>query len=253
MPWGGTISQSHIPYCGQPPAPGSVAWNLDPLLIVILGALAAAHLWAVRGDRQARLRTGAGWLIAALALISPLCNLSVALFSARVAQHIVLILCAAPLIAASLRFPWRDRMMLPPVLAFAVALWIWHLPAPYDATFRSDAIYWLMQVTLGASAVWIWHFILRDDGQGAARRILGALVTAIQMTLLGALLTLAPKPLFAPHMDTTRAFGLSQMTDQQLGGLIMWVPGGLLFTVLVLIACYRFSVALDRGPIPGGR
>ena len=131
-----------LPYCGAPPDPGELLsrFNLDPVLMVILAALAVAHLI---NTSTVRLRAAAacGWAIAAVALLSPLCALSVSLFSARVGQHMVLVLVAAPLMALAL--PVARRRAAGDCgssgIAFFVALWIWHMPVPYDATFSSTA------------------------------------------------------------------------------------------------------------------
>src|SRR5436309_6637738 len=94
--------ENFIPYCGAPPVPGDLHWNLDPVLISLLIALAAAYFLAARSHSSPTQRGFfvIGLVIASLALISPLCNLSVALFSARVAQHMILTLIAAPLVVA---------------------------------------------------------------------------------------------------------------------------------------------------------
>ncbi|KZD01004.1 cytochrome c oxidase assembly protein [Oceanibaculum pacificum] len=241
-----------ISYCGAPPVPGALHWNLDPLL---LGALALAALIYGLGCRakkapepQARWLFYAGWLIAVAALVTPLCNLSVALFSARVGQHLVLTLVAAPLIAMGqpervyrALVPARDigdaggdgKLTALATLAFALALWTWHLPGPYDATLRSDFTYWIMHITTFGAAYMLWHALLR---LGVIAALFASFATAVQMSLLGGVLTLAPTPLFEVHALTTRPWGLSPLLDQQLGGLLMWVPGGLLFTVLGLMA-----------------
>lgn len=252
MPPGGNATEIQIPYCGLPPQPGHVAWNFDPLLIALIAICAGAHLFTQRHNGRGRLLAGTGWLITAAALISPLCNLSVALFSVRVTQHMILILVAMPLLAATLRSRSSGNGSLP-VLFFALALWAWHLPGPYEATFQSGLVYWLMQGTLCATALWLWHFIISASRNSPARVMLAALVTAIQMALLGALLTLTPHPLFIPHLTTTAAFGLTPMEDQQLGGLIMWVPGGLIFTGLIFAAFSRFLAGLEQGTAAGER
>ncbi|MCB5173597.1 cytochrome c oxidase assembly protein [Microvirga lenta] len=260
-----------IAYCGSPPVPGSVAWNTDPILIGILAATAGLYALGCRrsttvdGRRQASFYLG--WAILAAALVSPLCNLSVALFSARVAQHMILILLAAPLVVlgqpgAALRAlapGWTLGRLghaaerhLPAIatIGFAVTLWTWHLPGPYDATLRSDIVYWIMHLTTFAAALGLWHTLFsRMERVGST--ILVSFATTIQMSLLGALLTLAPRPLFEPHAGTTWPWGLSPLDDQQLGGVIMWVPGGLLFTLFGLAA---IAVGLQRlgsaGPDP---
>jgi len=234
------LSPGTLPYCGAPPAPGGVVWNADPILGAVLLAMAIPAL--LHAGREGRiLPAAAGWSLLALLLISPLCNLSVALFSARVLQHLLLTLVAAPLIAMAL--PARGRrqqvrgsaMVLAP-LAFALAFWLWHLPAPYAATFHSHAIYWVMQASLVASAVWLWHVLLMEARHRAPAVIFSGIATAAQGGLLGALLTLAPRPLFAVHLGTTTAWGLTPLEDQQLGGLLMWVPGGMAFAGITLAA-----------------
>src|SRR4051812_45001463 len=97
----------YIPYCGQTPVPGELLgrFNLDPILIVVLVAAAAIHL--ARIPARSRTSAAAGWLIAAAAFLSPLCALSVALFAARVGQHMILTLVAAPLLAWGLPAPRR--------------------------------------------------------------------------------------------------------------------------------------------------
>ena len=98
------LFDNSIPYCGSPPAPGSVTWNVDPILWSLLAIGALAYFIACRRlsrDAPARhdhICFALGWIILALALISPICNLSVALFSARVGQHMILSLIAAPLL-----------------------------------------------------------------------------------------------------------------------------------------------------------
>jgi putative membrane protein len=226
-----------IPYCGAPPLPGATGWNLDPWLA---GALALMVLlaWQAAGDRRALLAGGA--LLSAL-LLSPLCNLSVALFSARVAQHVALLTIAAPLLAIALpatRSPGTGQVAVA-AGAFMVALWAWHLPAPYALTFRSDAAYWAMQGSLVATAVWLWRGLLLGAAARPEVALLAGLATAAQMGGLGALLTFAPRPLFAPHALTTLPWGLTPLEDQQLGGLLMWVPGGLAFALVALPALAR--------------
>jgi putative membrane protein len=232
-----TDSVLALPYCGIAPVPGAASWNLDPWLAGIL--LAGALLGFAGVARARRGAWLAGWSVVALATLSPLCNLSVALFSARVAQHLILLCVAAPLLALA----WPSRGPTPAgiaaaAFAFALALWTWHLPAPYALTFRSDLAYWGMQASLVASAAWLWHGLLRAAARPDAV-LLAGLATAAQMGALGALLTFAPRPLFLPHAFTTLPWGLTPLEDQQLGGLLMWVPGGLAFALIALPALAR--------------
>ena len=113
----------YAPYCGAPADPAGLAlrWNFDPLLLVALVAAAIAYLWlmgsiASPSPGVRRRRTAcfyAGWATAAAALVSPLCALSVSLFSARVGQHMVLETIAAPLVAFGMPTARRDASRTP--------------------------------------------------------------------------------------------------------------------------------------------
>lgn len=190
-----------------------------------------------------------GWTIAALLFVSPLCALTVALFSARVSHHVLLIMGVAPLVALALPPNWgRSISLLPALATSTAALWLWHVPDFYALAFRHPAIYWGMQLSLLGSFTWLWLGLLRGKSDMSAA--LTALSSAIQMGLLGALLVFASQPLYVPHMSTTVAFGLSPLDDQQLGGLIMWVPANLPLLALVLWRIVAGLQPMRRAPAP---
>lgn len=205
----------------------------------MLGALAGAAIltgmWAPR-ERYPIVAAAFGVLV--LAFVSPLCALASALFSARAVHHILLVACAAPLIALIGPAERRPIGIAVPFAVSTVTLWAWHLPAAYTAALNQHAIYWVMQLTLLGTAVWFWYAIL------AARATLpAALVTvaaaAGQMGLLGALLTFAPDALYPHHMIAPIAFGMGPLRDQQLAGLIMWVPGMVPYAVIAGLLARR--------------
>jgi putative membrane protein len=257
------ILDNSIPYCGSPPVPGGVAWNLDPILWSLLAAGALAYFVACRRPlrtapaRHEQISFALGWIVLALALVSPICNLSVALFSARVGQHMILSLIAAPLLVlgrADLLFlrafgvhsdvPNRTEAYAAP-LAFALALWVWHAPGPYDATFASHLVYWTMHVTLFAAAIALWRVLLRGLSHQPVSALLASAFTGAQMCALGVLFTFASHPLFSVHAATTWPWGWTQVQDQQFGGLLMWVPGGMVFTIHALAVLGIFLSRLD--------
>ena len=216
-------------YCGPAPVPGDLlaSWNFDP---IVLALLAIIGLWAGRS------RPGAAAIIVlALVFVSPLCALSSALFSARVVHHVLLVAVAAPLLA--LVRPLRATILVGPAFALAtVTLWLWHLPAAYDAALGHKAIYWIMQAMLFGAAFWFWRAVFSQPaGSGA----LWVLFAYISMGLLGALLTLAPDAIYATHAVAPMAWGMSPLADQQLGGLIMWMPSGLPFAAWGLMLARR--------------
>lgn len=230
-----------IPYCGAAPVPGGLHWNLDPVLISALLVLAGANLIFAHSHGvvpRDMASSAFGWLLLSLAFISPLCNLSVALFSARVAQHMAITLVAAPLIARAFVFASQGRVPWASVgwaatIAFAAIFWIWHSPAFYDETLRSNAVYWLMHATTVSAALVLWAAVFNSS---APLAFLLLFATGVQMSLLGALLTFAAVPLFSVHEFTTAGWGLTWLEDQQLGGLVMWVPAGSLLTAYSALA-----------------
>ncbi|HEY5048458.1 MAG TPA: cytochrome c oxidase assembly protein [Rhizomicrobium sp.] len=268
----GAAFSLHSPYCGAPPDPAGLLsrWNLDPFLIAVLAAVVVAYAVLVKSGSSRRADVApwrracfyGGWALGAFALISPLCALSVSLFSARVGQHMILEMIVAPLIALGrprvFVAAWRGRpdagsAVRPPARAaliasgaFAVALWCWHAPGPYTATFESAALYWLMHATAFGTALWLWVALLDVARDRLGEFLAASLATTLQMGLLGAIITFAVRPLYAVHWLTTEAWGLTPLQDQQLGGIVMWIPAGAVLLVAILAA---MAVAMRRAGV----
>ena len=227
------IAATAIAYCGPAALPADLwqRWNFDPLLI---GALAVLAVCIGRG-RCADARAGwAAILLMLLVFVSPLCPLSSALFSARVLHHVLLIAAVAPLLARAFPLP---RLPAPPLALLvalnAVVLWLWHAPGPYAWGLASVPAYWLMQLTLLGSAWLLWRAVLAPAAPtGAALFALGT--TVGQMGLLGALIVFAPRPLYWLHFESSAAWGFTPLADQQLAGLLMWVPAMLPYLIVAL-------------------
>ncbi|MGE6697281.1 cytochrome c oxidase assembly protein [Hyphomonas sp. NPDC076900] len=221
-----------IPYCGPPPGANTLLanWNLDPLAVGLVVLVMAGGLYA-RGSLRITGHQPAYAAIAslglAIAFISPLCALTVALFSARSLHHLVLLCIVAPALALAfrqVRFP--DGAGVAAFAAVSLILWSWHVPAIYSAAWNSHFIYWIMQFLLIASGFAFWASIFRSEGSaGQVRAALLLAALAGQMGLIGAILTFSGNILYSEHMLLTDAFGLSALGDQQLAGLVMWVPG----------------------------
>lgn len=234
------------PYCGPAPTPEtlSTSWNLDPVLLSALAAIGIAGMWRLREAHptDAGMRRGAFALAGAaafIAFVAPLCALTVALFSARTLHHLVLLGLVAP--ALAIAFPFRWRAPSATFLAVSVVLWIWHVPAVYAAAWNHDAFYWLMQIALIATAWAFWSavFDTRDDALETLSASAAVAGLAGQMGLIGAVLTFAPRILYPEHLPLTAPFGLTPLADQQLAGLIMWVPGMLPMAVLTAFLLRR--------------
>jgi len=219
------MPDSTIAYCGPAALPDDLwtRWNVDPLLIAILVALAIV----VGRGRSSEAKAGWGAIVLMLVIfVSPLCAMSSALFSVRVLHHVLLIAAVAPLLA--LAFPQRRAGAAPIVVlvaAHAAVLWLWHTPGPYTWGLASVPAYWLMQISLLGTAWLLWRAILAPGQSGPALIALAA--TIGQMGLLGALIVFAPRPLYLVHLASTASWGLVPLADQQLAGLLMWVPASL--------------------------
>jgi len=230
-----------LAYCGPAPAPATLltAWNLDPPLLVALALASVFGFIALRRTPQRKGRERAfaiGMAALVLAFVSPLCALTVALFAARSVHHLVLIGLAAP--ALALAFPLLRAPLRTAWLAMSAALVGWHVPALYSAAWDSALVYWLMQFALLLPAWAFWSAVFARSQAPLAPFAHAALIAGLagQMGFLGAILTFAPRALYPEHLTGTEAFGLSLLGDQQLAGLIMWVPGMVPFAIVAALA-----------------
>ena len=254
------------------------AWGRDPLVWVCLAASGwlyargVRRLWRESGRGRGVRRWEAwcyagGWAALFVALASPLHPWGEVLFSAHMTQHEVLMVAAAPLLVLgrpvvaflwavptawaralgeAAKAPWWRRTwgtLTNPLAAWALhalALWVWHVPALFEATLESDLVHTLQHVSFLGSALLFWWALVHGPrglmGYGAA--VLYVFTTSLHSGLLGALITFAGSVWYPAYQTTTESWGLTPLEDQQLGGLIMWVPAGLVYVVagLALLA-----------------
>jgi len=251
------------------------AWDPDPSVIIGCIALAIAYVIACRRDYS-----GAAWfllgdLVMLLALISPLDVLADDyLFSAHMLQHMLLVLAVPPLLilgiprglaTAIVRVPALaaiERGLCNPAIAWTLGmapLWIWHLPRLYDATLASEPLHIFEHLTFLVTATIFWWPILAPLAEsrmshGAAFAFVGAAMLAT--TVLGILITFAPVGLYTAYLHPQDSlgilaglrdsWGLTTEADQQLGGLLMWVPGGLVYLGAIMAVLARWY----RAPQP---
>jgi cytochrome c oxidase assembly factor CtaG len=215
-----------------------------------------------RGVRRAEaFAFGAGLGVLALMLVLPLHAWGRLRFAPHMLEHELLTVLAAPLLAAgrpgvpyllALPLPWRRRLgvwlataraariwrrLVHPGVAWALhgaALWLWHAPPLFEAALRSEAIHYLQHVTLLGTALLFWASLLprRAEAQARVIAVFSLFTITLHSTLLGALLTLSPTVWYASY--AAAAGGLSALEDQQLAGLIMWVPAGLVYVAAAL-------------------
>jgi putative membrane protein len=252
----------------------------DAWLVALLAASALAYalglkrLWrrAGRGRGITVAQAGrfaAGWLVLCAALLSPVDTLGAELFSAHMLQHELLMVAAAPLLVLSrpleawtwaLRPSWRRTLggvarigvlrriwhkCTEPIGAWslhAVAIWVWHVPLFFAAALANEAVHIAQHTCFLGSALFFWWSVFGHAGRRGGASIASLFTTMLHTSLLAALLTFATKPWYA-HYAQASLFGLSPLEDQQLGGLLMWVPGGLAYLIAGL-----YIVAAWLGP-----
>lgn len=249
-------------------------WNFDPLILFIL--LLTLFLF-LRGAATYRV---AAWRIACftagmsgffVTLISPLESLSAALFSGHMIQHLLLVLVAAPCIVFSrplapllrgLPTGWRKPvgsfvykpfvqtlwswLSCPiPVLVFHIGvLWVWHIPSLYTAAFYDDLIHSLLHGSFIFTAALFWWMIFHGGNYDV--RVLYVFVTMMTTGLLGALMTFARSPWYTIHQEYVREWGLTLLQDQQLAGLLMWIPPGLVYVVTAGLLLNKWLNAVEE-------
>jgi len=231
--------------------------------------LACVLLIYVRGAFRSRPRAwqmfafAAGWMSAAVALLSPLDRLSDVLFSAHMAQHEILMLVAAPLMVLGsplvvmlwvFRAPARRRigqLVRRPIVAgawhrltgplavlilHAVVLWVWHVPALFEAALRNETVHVFQHLGFFLTAALFWWALIhgRYGRAGYGVGVAYVFATAMHTQILGALLTFGNRIWYPTHAART---GAAALDDQQLAGVVMWIPFGVVF-VLVALALF---------------
>ncbi len=214
-----------------------------------------------------------GLLVIVLALLSPIDALADQLFWAHMVEHLLLILVAAPLLLfgapllpilwgipsgdrrAVARlflvrrspihrvFTWLTQPLVSGVL-FIVTIGYWHIPVFYDAAQGRTLIHDLEHLMFFVTALLYWWPVIHPTGGkrrlGYGLAIFYLLPPSIEGALVGAFLTFAPTPIYATYRHVGTLFGLTGQEDQQLGGLIMWIPGGLVYLAGVFTCLAMF-------------
>jgi putative membrane protein len=261
----------------MPPNPSTAmtAWNWE--LWILIPLVVAALCYGV-GSVRARVRSIArwqatafwfGWLTLFVSLISPLHKVSSALFFVHMTQHELIMRIAAPLMVMgrpliafvwALPLRWRQaighffarpvvskswKQLSTPLVAWtlhAVALWMWHAPALYSAAIADERIHAVQHSMFLFTALLFWWTVIhgRYGRMGYGMAIVYVFTTSLHSGLLGALFTLADRTWFRIHEGRTSPWGFTAIEDQQLAGLIMWIPAGVIFIVagLALFAAW---------------
>ena len=255
------------------------AWNFEPWILILLFIAAWAYargvlrLWSAsnfgRGISKWQAAAYAiGLLCLVIALVTPLDALGNKSFAAHMVQHEILMLLAAPLLVLgrplapylwTMPIAWRRnlgrlaktdwfssgwRALSHPLSAWtihAVALWVWHAPLLFEWALGDDTVHALQHLSFLLSALVFWWALFNARGESVGIPVFYLFTTAIHTSVLGALLTFSDVLWYPVYNEPP--FGLSALDDQQLGGLIMWIPGGMVYLIAALAL---FAIWLRR-------
>lgn len=259
------------------PPPAALAWNFAPSILVMLISQAVLYSFLIiiaRKDghwgsdvRPSHIIYFAlGLILIFIALVTPIDSLSnEALFSAHMVQHIVLMLLAPACLLLGTPAYWIRYLYNLPVLkrllpivthplvtliGFNAVMWIWHVPSLYEGALRNPNLHILEHMMFLAAGVLMWLPVIHDVPPkhvlGYPARMAYLFACMVSSSILGAIFTFAPDIAFPFYSSAPLAFGLSPITDQQLAGLIMWVPGSGIFFIAILVVFAAWLNAEDR-------
>jgi putative membrane protein len=273
-------------------------WEFEPFALTLCLASIVLYLrgltryWAAQHQGRGIRKWEAacffvGWVSLFVALFSPLHTVGEKLFFVHMTQHEVLMLLSAPLLvlgkpiiailhglptswAQALgrmanRNVWRSTwaVLLNPLVAWllhALAIWIWHVPRLFEATIDSTVVHALQHTCFFGTACIFWWSVIKTGPQplGLGAAVLYLFTTALHSGLLGALLTFSTRHFYPRYADSAPKLGIAPLNDQQLGGLIMWIPAGMfyVFAALILLTVWmkhsvRASQLEPLSSIPG--
>ncbi|HEX7130245.1 MAG TPA: cytochrome c oxidase assembly protein [Rhodanobacteraceae bacterium] len=262
-------------------------WNWEPWLLACIAITTVPYLIGIaRMDREQRRRILGRWralsflagiAVLLLALESPLDGVADDLFSAHMLQHMLLLLVIPPLLVAGrpvITWLWAFnldarrgmvrgwtraglqsafRVLLRPLVVWVlltIALCFWHLPGPYGWALHHEWVHDLEHLSFLALSLAFWTIVIEPYGRRRALGYGGTIVFVVSsgfvMSLIGAILTLAPHPVYAVHLDTAR-YGLTALADQQLAGIIMWIPSNLIHLGALCAVFFAWFHADARG------
>jgi putative membrane protein len=249
----------------------SLGWAWDPSILIGLAVLTVGYALFV-GPLGRRYNWGApisvgrqaafylGNLIVFVALVSPLDALADEyLFSAHMVQHMLLMFAAPPLWLIGTP-GWLVAHLVPgesaqralhamtrPAAAFVIfnlTMWLWHWPQLYDLALEHEGLHIIEHLLFMATAVIGWWPVLGPEDHGVSCALY-LIPSMFACTALAALITLSPRVLYTFYGTAPQEWGLTPLSDQQIGGLIMWLPGDMIYMVFFIGAIYRL---LDAAP-----
>src|SRR5437764_1916761 len=247
---------------------GWLAWSIHPSTVVGIAALGAIYLWRGRlapaeenlsGARK--LSFFAGLFVIFASLNGPIHDLSDDyLFSAHMVQHLLLTLAVPPLLLAGtpgwMLRPVLSRRYIAPIarfftgapiafVTFNLAIAIWHLPPFYNAAMLHHGLHILEHLMFMTAAVLMWWPLLSQLPEfprlAYPGQMLYSFLMSIPMSIVAVYIAMADHVLYPAYAAAPRVLPLSPLEDQLLGALIMWIPGGIIFMIIMTVVFFKWN------------
>ena len=241
-------------------------WSIHPSTVLGIAALGALYIWAGKALHQRPSITQqsfflSGLLVMFASLNGPIHDLSDDyLFSAHMVQHLLLTLALPPLLLAGvpgwMLRPVLSRPRIAPIVRFLTRAPIcfvvfnlviagWHLPQFYNAAMANHNLHILEHLMFMAAAVLMWWPLLSQLPEfprlAYPGQMLYSFLLSIPMSIVAIYIAMADHVLYPAYSATPRVLSLTPLEDQLLGALIMWIPGGLIFTIIMTVVFFKWN------------
>ena len=242
-----------------------IQWTVHPSTVIGLAVLGGLYVWAgtrlkQRPSLSQQISFFTGLFVIFASLNGPIHDLSdYYLFSAHMVQHLLITLLVPPLLLAGTPgWVLRPLLSYKPVariarfvtkpmtcfVIFNVVIAVWHLPPMYNATLSEHGVHIGEHLMFMAAAVLMWWPFLSPLPElprlSYPGQMLYCFLMIIPMSIVAVYITMADTILYPAYSSAPRIWGMSPLDDQQLGGLIMWIPGGVVFYVILTVVFFRW-------------
>src|SRR5215210_3260166 len=241
-------------------------WSVHPSTAIGIAALGAIYVWAERRSAQRTTLAQRGYFLAGLVVMfaslnGPIHDLSDDyLFSAHMVQHLLLTLTVPPLLLAGVPGwmirPVSTRRRVAPIarfltrapicfVVFNLVIALWHLPPLYNAAMANHNLHILEHLMFLAAAVLMWWPLMSQLPElprlAYPGQMLYSFLMSIPMSIIAIYIAMADHVLYPGYSAAPRVLPLSPLEDQLLGALIMWIPGGIIFMIIMTVVFFKWN------------
>ncbi len=241
-------------------------WSIHPSTAIGIAALAAIYVWAGKALHRRTSIAERSFFFAGLCVMfgslnGPIHDLSDDyLFSAHMVQHLLLTLAMPPLLLAGVP-GWMLRPVLsrrgiapvarfftrPPIafVTFNLVIAAWHLPVFYNAAMANHNIHILEHLMFMVAAVLMWWPLLSQLPElprlAYPGQMLYTFLMSIPMSIIAVYIAMSDHVLYPAYSAAPRVLPISPLEDQLLGALIMWIPGGIIFMIIMTVVFFKWN------------